>query len=355
MFFSDTDLYKWLEAACCELMREPDPQLRKQVDDAVDLIGEAQMDDGYIDTFYQVNGIENRRTDLSMHEMYCFGHLIQAAVAHFRATGSESFLTIACRAADHLDSVFGPDSRLGAPGHPEVEMALVELYLLSGITDLYIETGEQILLDTVRNTWDDMTTRKMAITGGVGVRQKSEAFGASYEIPNEATYNETCAQIASFMRCWRMLLLTGEAKYADLMERTFYNGILCGVDLDCKAFFYGNGLFARSGGKRNPWDFNCACCPPNVTRTLSSVHGYFATTSDTGLQIHLYDTCDISADVAGRNVNLHVDTKYPWDGRIRLEVKAASSGTWGLSLRIPEWCSGAGRWSTAWRATTRDR
>ena len=391
MFFSDTDLYKWLEAACFDLANHPDDALGRQVEDAVRLIGDAQMPDGYINTFFQLTGIAERWKLLEKHEMYCIGHLTQAAVAHHRVTGSEDLLRVARRAADHVDSIFGPGRRPGCPGHPEIEMALVELYrvtgekryldlarfllgnrgkgyvngtvmygdhrdaigvsepqghavmqlyLLCGITDAWLETGEQILYDTVACTWHDMATRKIAITGGVGVRPKGEAFGASYELPNEGTYNETCAQIASVMWCWRMLLATGEVKYADLMERTIYNGVLSGVALDGKSFFYGNGLLSRSGGKRSAWD-KCACCPPNVMRTLASVNGYVATTSSLGLQVHLYESCGISADLAEGPVALSVASDYPWDGRVVLTVERSPAAPWELSLRIPGWCANA--------------
>ena len=402
MFFADTDLYKWLEAASYELAIEADQSIERRVTDSIELIGDAQMDDGYINTYFQITGIEDRWVHAEDHSFFCVGHLIQAAVAHARCTGKTNFLQIACRLADHVDSIFGPGKREGAPDHPGVEVALVELhretgearyldlcqyfidmrgrglicgghfrwahlhkglyawdkvpireakeaaghavmqvYLLAGVADLYLETGEEILMETLLRLWADITNGKMSINGGVGVRPKRESFGADYELPNEQGYNETCAQIGSIMWNWRMLLATGDARYADLLEWTFYNGLLPGVSLDGTRFFYGNTLLSRGGGHRSPWS-GCACCPPNVMRALSSVHSFFVTTSERKLQLHLYDSGSISADIDGAGpVTLTVDTRYPWEGFVRLSVTSAPEAVWGLCLRIPAWCKNA--------------
>jgi DUF1680 family protein len=393
MRFADSDLYKWLEAAAYELGTDGDPELQRRVDEAIELVAAAQMGDGYIDTFYQLGDIEARWTNLRQdHELYCAGHQFQAAVAHYRATGKRSLLDVSCRFADHIDSVFGPKGRRGTPGHPEVEMGLVELfratgerrylqlaqffvdergqgviggqpyhqdhapvreasemaghavrqlYLMSGLADLFTETGEQPLMVAMERLWEDMTLGKMSITGGVGARYDRESFGESYELPNDRCYNETCAQIASFMWNWRMVLATGEARFADLMEWTLYNGIISGVSMDGKRYFYPNPLMSRGQVERSEW-FACACCPPNVMRTLAWLHNAFATTSPEGLQIHLYDQAEIDCALpAAGALTVRMETDYPWSGNVRLTVTRTSDKVWCLSLRIPGWCNGA--------------
>ncbi len=391
--FADSDLYKWLEAASYELANERDAALERKVDAAIALIAAAQKPDGYLDTFYQLGDYEKRWTNIMQdHELYCAGHMFQAAVAHFRATGKSSFLNVARRLADHIETVFGPGRKQAAPGHPEIEMGLVELYratgekryldtarffidtrgrgtiggspyhqdhrpireapemaghavrqvyLLAGAADVYLETGDRSLLEACERLWLDMTTRKMSLTGGIGARYEGEAFGESYELPNDRAYNETCAQIGSVMWSWRMLLATGQARYADLIEWTLYNGVLSGVSLDGKRYFYMNPLLSRGAVERSEW-FECACCPPNVMRTLSSLHNYFATASESGLQMHLYDTASIRASLAGAGeVSVAVTTSYPWEPSVRIAVETPGSGEWTLALRIPAWCKGA--------------
>lgn len=393
MRFADSDLYKWLEAAAYELANDYDAQLARRVDDAIALIAAAQKPDGYLDTYYQLGDYGKRWTNIVHdHELYCAGHMFQAAVAHHRATGKSSFLDVARRLADHIDSVFGPGRKEAVPGHPEVEMGLVELYrataekryleaarffvdmrgrgtiggspyhqdhlpvreapemaghavrqlyLLAGVADVYLETGDRSLLEACERLWLDMTTRKMSLTGGIGARHERESFGESYELPNDRVYNETCAQIGSVMWNWRLLLATGEPKYADLIEWTLYNGVLSGVSLDGRRYFYPNPLLSRGSVERSEW-FACACCPPNVMRTLSSVHNYFATASENGLQVHLYDAAGIRASVTGAGeVALLMATAYPWEPSVRITVETPGQGEWTLALRIPGWCRGA--------------
>ncbi len=393
MRFADSDLYKWLEAACFELACSPEAELERKVQEAVDLIGAAQQEDGYVDTYYQLGDIDRRWANITVdHELYCAGHMFQAAVAHHRATGRTDFLNIARRFADHIDSVFGPGKLEKPPGHPEIETALVELYrvtgekrylglagylldrrghasigggayhqdhvpvreaqelaghavrqlyLLAGAADVYLETGESALMTALERLWKDMTRRKMSITGGVGARHQLESFGDSYELPNDRPYNETCAQIASCMWNWRMLLATGEARFADLMEWTLYNSVISGVSLDGTRYFYPNHLLSRGNTERSEW-FACACCPPNVMRTLASIGGYMATKTEDGLQLHLYDEACF-ATVLGQagEVELKVETRYPWEGVVKVAVSATPEGEWTLSLRVPGWCSRA--------------
>ena len=412
--YMDSDLYKWLEAVAWELARDPNTELEQIADASIELIAAAQGDDGYVNSYYQVVEPDNRWRNLKDgHELYCAGHLIQAAVAHLRATGDDKLLHVARRFADYVGSVFGPGKRAGTPGHPEIEMALVELYrqtrdqrylelanffldqrgqgvlgaegyrnpayyqdhvpireattvvghavrqlyLAAGVADVYLETGEQALFDALTRQWDDMVGGKLYITGGVGSRHEGESFGEPYELPNDRCYCETCAAIASILWNWRMLLITGEARFADLIERTLYNGFLSGVALDGRRFFYVNPLLSRGGVARKEW-YGCACCPPNVMRLIASLGYYFVTGGPfgsahggpfdgahgrpAGLQIHQYAPAAIEAELEpGRRVALRMETDYPWQGQVKLTVERTDDLPWRLDLRLPGWCEEA--------------
>ena len=394
-FYNDSDLYKWLEAASFALAIEADPELGGLVERAVPEIAAAQSPDGYLHTYYTLERATLRWTNLPVaHELYCAGHLIQAAVAHHRATGARSLLDIATRFADLICATFGPEARRGTDGHEEIEMALVELYretrnpayleragflldergrpssglrglpyfqdhrpvreqaeivghavravyLACGMADVYAETGEPALLSALQRLWESAFTRKAYVTGGLGACWEGEAFGQDHELPSERAYAETCAAIGGFMWNWRMLLLTGEARFADWMETALYNGILAGISLDGTAYFYQNPLADRGGHRRQPW-FGTACCPPNLARLLLSLPGYLGTTSDAGLWLHQYATGTVRATLAdGAPVALSIETGYPWAGLVRLTVEATGAGSWGLHLRVPGWCEAA--------------
>lgn len=361
--YMDSDAYKWIEAACLELARQPSDELEGLVEHVVELVVAAQQEDGYLNSYYQVVAPERRWTDFDHgHELYCAGHLIQAAVAHRRATGRDRLLRVARRFADHIDDLFGPGKRGATCGHPEIEMALVELYretgerryldlagafvdrrgygwlgpggrynssayfqdrvpvretteleghavralyLTAGVTDIYLETGEPALFDALERQWHDLVTHKLYVTGGVGSRHLAEAFGQPYELPNELAYSETCAAIAGIMWCWRMLQATGESRFADLAERTLYNAVLSGISLDGERYFYVNPLanngadeHLHRGGPRRKPWHDCACCPPNVMRLFASIGHYVATRDDAGLQLHQYGPARIATDLA---------------------------------------------------------
>lgn len=394
--FLDSDVYKWLEAISYELHLHPNAQLEQQAEAAIGLIEAAQQSDGYLNTYHQVAQHGQRWIDFDFgHELYCAGHLFQAAAAHYRGTGSTRLLNIAIRFADLLCSTFGPDKKQATCGHPVVETALVELYrvtnrsdyltlakyfidqrgkgvmrgmdwmkaeyhqdrvpvreseiveghavramyLNAGVTDLYLETGEKALLAAMQRQWQDMTSGKLLLTGGVGSRYEGEAFGASYELPADRCYCETCAAIGSLMWNWRMLLVTGESRFADLMERQLYNSILSGLALDGRNFFYMNPLLSHGDYGRKPWQ-KVACCPPNLMRLLASLGQYFATQADSGVQIHLYASAIIRAEFdTGRVVALNMQTDYPWQGAVRIEVQSTNGSPWSLHLRVPDWCS----------------
>jgi DUF1680 family protein len=394
-YFNDSDVYKWIEAAAWTLAAGPDPALERQVDDLIIEIAAAQRPDGYLNTYFARERAEERWTDFDLHEMYCAGHLFQAAVAHHRATGATSLLDVATRFADHICATFGPPEtgkRLGADGHPEIELALVELYretgerryleqaqffldvrgrgllgppydrfrpayhqdhqpfreqdavvghavraiyLTAGATDLAIETGEDAVVAALHRLWTDMTARKMYATGGIGARYEGEAFGDAYELPNARAYAETCAAIASVMWNWRLLLMEGEARYADVMELALYNGVLSGLSLAGDTYFYENPLTDDGTHRRQPW-FGTACCPPNIARLLASLPGYVYTVASEAIWIHLY--VEGTADVQlpdGRDLQIRQRTRYPWDGDVEIEV--SGEGEFSVLVRIPAW------------------
>ena len=398
--FMDSDVYKWLEAVGLELARETNAEWLSIASPIIDVIEAAQQPDGYLNSYYQVAEPGRRWTDITHgHEMYCVGHLTQAAVAWQRATGDERLLRVARRAVDHIDSVFGPGKREATPGHPEIELALVELYretaeprylrlaetlvdrrgrglltggrypsayyqdrvpvraaetveghavralyLASGVTDVYLETGDEALLAALERQWHDMIGGKLYVTGGLGSRHSGESFGQPYELPNEVAYCETCAAIGSVMWNWRMLLATGQARFADEIERALFNAFLSGMSLSGDRFFYVNPLLiqghedvmGRTAPQRLDW-WRVACCPPNVMRTLASLAHYFASVDERGLQIHQYGSAQINA--AGISVAMTSD--YPWSGGVSLVVEDTPSEPWRLSLRIPGWAPAA--------------
>jgi DUF1680 family protein len=409
--FYDEDVYKWLEALGWELANAPDAALQAMADEAINLIAAAQMADGYLNSYYQVAEPEAKWSDMDHgHELFCVGHLIQAALAFARALHDERLLKVVLRFVDHIYARFGPGQSDATDGHPGIEMALVELYrytgdprhlelaelfidrrgrnrmrghagygaeyhqdhvpvrmadevtghavrqlyLAAGATDLYMETGDVALLEAMHRLWQDMTTRKIYLTGGVGSRFDGEGFGAPYELPGDTCYCETCAAIGSLLWNWRLLLITGESRYADLFERTLYNAVLASPGLAGNCFLYANPLHVRDGRyvrastdvmsgaeeKRPAWHY-VACCPPNVMRLWASLGHYLATTAASGVQIHQYANARIAAQVDGRPVVLDMTTDYPWDGRIALRVTETPNAPWALALRHPAWCSTA--------------
>jgi hypothetical protein len=385
-FFNDSDVYKWIEAVSYFLASNKNEKLDKLLDNVIEEIRLAQDEDGYLDTYFTFSRKQDRWTNLKdMHELYCAGHLIQSAIAHHRATGKTNFLNIAIKLADHIARVFGPDKREGTPGHPEIEMALIELYretndkkyldlakffidergkgviggssyhidhkpfreldeivghavrslyLNSGATDLYMETGDKTLLDALERLWNNLVDKKMYVTGGAGARKEGEAFGENYELPNETAYAETCATIANFMWNYRMLLVSGESRFADIMELCLYNGILSGISIDGKEYFYVNPLADRGAHRRQRW-FACACCPPNIARTITSIPGYMYSTSSEGIWVNLYASNTSEFDINGSKVVLEERTDYPWNGLVEFKINTDSQFT--IFLRKPVW------------------
>ncbi|MGW6283191.1 glycoside hydrolase family 127 protein [Kribbella sp. NPDC055071] len=399
--FRDSDVYKWLEAVAW------DGSMPERLAELTRTIEAAQQADGYLNSAIQVRGEERYARLWTSHELYCAGHLFQAAVAADRATGDIGLLKVAIRFADHLTNTFGASGVRALEGHPVIESALVELYRHTGVrryldlasyfvearghgratkpgfdpshygdpahysdrvpvreaapleghavravyfatgaTDVAIETGDADLLDAVRRQYDEMPREKQHVTGAVGSRWDGEAFGEPYELPADRAYAETCAAIGAMQWSWRLLLATGESTYADQIELLLYNAILPAVSLQGTEYFYVNTLHRRTGARgdvqrapaygRREW-FNCACCPPNVMRTLASLPAYLATGTEDGLQIHQYAGSSLTAG----EFAVDVETDYPWDGRVTVTVREAPAGEVELALRIPDWTSDA--------------
>ena len=401
--FRDSDVYKVLEAVAWERADGADPDQEAFFKSSVELLEAAQDPDGYINSYVQVVEKGRRFGYLAMgHELYCAGHLFQAAVADKRTGASAGGLRaaglwpVAGRFASMLLEVLRSEQATMVEGHPEVETALVELYrtgkdsrylelaadlvgrrghnslswrglgpsyfqddtpfdkarsvrghavrclyLLAGAADLYTETGKQELLASSLSQWADMTSAKTYLTGGVGSRHKDEAFGDPFELPPDRAYCETCAAIASIMWNWRLLLVTGEARFAELMERTLYNGFLAGTGLDGRSFFYVNPLQARQPAARSPW-YYCACCPPNVMRLMASLEHYLATASDDGIQVHQYASGRVRSELGRRGaLELDVSTDYPFGGTVALRAIATPAGTCEVAVRVPSWAGEA--------------
>ncbi|SEG99974.1 hypothetical protein SAMN05444920_114250 [Nonomuraea solani] len=405
--FRDSDVYKWLEAVAWEYARDPGEGLLEELRELGATIAAAQREDGYLNAVAQIRGEERYARLWMSHELYCAGHLFQAAVAAARATGEKRLLRVATRFADHLAGTFGPGRRGEVDGHPVVEMGLVELYretgerryldlarhfvearghgraakpgfdpshygdpahysdrlpvretespeghavravyLAAGATDVAIETGDAALLATLRRQYDAMRRGKQHITGAVGSRWDGEAFGEAYELAPDRAYAETCAAIGTLQWAWRLLLATGDPLYADQIELLLYNALLPAVSLTGADYFYVNTLHRRTGARgevqrspahgRRPW-FNCACCPPNVMRTLAALPSYLATGTADGLQVHQY----VPGTLTSGDLSVEIGTGYPWDGLVTVTVRAAPPREVELALRVPDWAQGA--------------
>ena len=399
--FADSDVYKWLEGAAWEYGRRPDEDLLGDILTIVDLLADAQQSDGYLNSVVPTRD-GGRYVDLPHHhELYCYGHLIQAAVALNRAAGRRELLEIAIKVADHLAATFGPDLRHDVDGHPVIEMALVELYretgvrryldlaqyfvdargtgliasygiapayfsdrvplreqttveghsvravyLGAGATDVAVEIHDQQLLDALEVQFASMASEKEYLTGGLGSRWEGEAFGDPFELPPDRAYAETCAAIGGVQWAWRLLLATGKPEYGDQIERMLYNGFLAGVSQSGDEYFYVNPLQLRDRAladtERSPAHgrrgwFDCACCPPNAMRTFASLEGYVASTDADGVQLHQY----VPGTITAGDLGLQVETNYPWQGSVTITVTSAPAAATSISARIPGWAAGA--------------
>ena len=398
--FDDTDIYKTIEGASYSLQTYPDKRLEKYIDSILAIVATAQEPDGYLYTARTMNpkhphdwvgkerwvAVEN----LS-HEFYNLGHMIEGAIAHYQATGKRNFLDIAIKYADCVCRAIGnaPEQKRLVPGHQIAEMALVKLYLVtgdrkyldqakffldargytgrkdaysqahkpvieqdeavghavravymySGMADVAAITGDSSYIKAIDRIWDNIVSKKMYITGGIGARHQGEAFGDNYELPNLSAYCETCAAIGSVYMNYRLFLLHGDAKYFDVLERTLYNGLISGVSLDGGSFFYPNPLASDGGYSRKPW-FGCACCPSNISRFIPSLPGYVYAVKDRQVYVNLFLSNRAELKVNDKKVVLEQETSYPWKGDIRLKVLQGNQ-PFGMNVRIPGWVRGS--------------
>lgn len=433
MFFNDSDVYKWLEAASCSLERHEDSELRKRIDKTIALIASAQAENGYLNTYFMLEEPDKKWSNLGMmHELYCAGHLFQAAAAHYRAEDKKTLLDVACKFADLIDNKFRKTDHPGAPGHEEIELGLIELYrvtsqkrylklaehfinnrghkyfkkeienlenvagtdfsleienfdsfemppfykkfflnengeydgsyaqdqvpvreqseavghavramyLYSGMTDLVLEKKDKKIIEALSRLWNNMTKKRMYITGGIGSTHDHEGFTEDYDLPNKTAYAESCAAVGSIMWNQRLLKLTGNARYADLIERTLYNGFLAGVALSGDKFFYVNQLASDGDHHRKGW-FHVSCCPPNIARLLASLEKYIYLKKEKELFVNLFIGSKLNTKIKGQNLSLKQEHKFPWKSEINLELELEKDLDFVLKIRYPEWAKQA--------------
>ena len=398
--FDDTDVYKTIEGASYLLQTYPDAKLEAYIDSVLTVVAGGQEADGYLNTARTMNpwhphqweGPERwSQVEVLSHEFYNLGHMLEAAVAHYKATGKRNFLDIAIRYADCVCNSIGLEEGKvdRVPGHQIAEMGLAKLYLVtgdrkyldqakyfldrrgytsrkdeysqahkpvleqdeavghavraeymySGMADVAALTGEQGYIDAIDRIWDNIVSKKLYITGGVGARHSGESFGANYELPNASAYCETCAAIGNVYTNYRMFLLHGDARYIDVLERSLYNGVLSGVSIDGGSFFYPNPLESDGSHERQAW-FGCACCPSNICRFIPSVPGYAYAADGRNLYVNLYMDGSMKHRLDGREVALTQNTAYPWSGTVNITVDGNKAGEFTLKLRIPGWARG---------------
>lgn len=413
--YNDSDVFKIMEGAAYSLSLHPDPELERYMDDLIAKVAAAQEDDGYLFTARTINpenpapgsGQERWSSLGSSHELYNVGHMYEAAVAYFLATGKRNFLNVALKSADFIASEFGPKRRRGFPGHQEIELGLVKLYrvtgdekylklakffldergpeyhkkmfpetsefsiydqdwylqahqpvveqeeaighavratyMYSGMADVAALTGDIRYIQALNRIWENVVSRKLYVTGGIGSRHEGEAFGEDYELPNATAYNETCAAIGNVFWNHRLFLLHGSARYLDVLERTLYNGLISGISLSGDRFFYPNPLesdgkyeFNQGETTRKPW-FDCACCPVNVARFLPSFPGYVYASQGDGLYVNLFVSGKGKVRIGSNLIEISQETRYPWDGRVRIAVDPEERREFTVYIRIPCW------------------
>ena len=395
IFFDDSDVYKALEGMAYSLINNPDPELEKKADEWIDKFAAAQQPDGYINTFYTLTGLDKRWTNMDKHEMYCAGHMIEAGVAYYQATGKRKLLDVCIRMTDHMMSQFGPGKRHWVPGHEEIELALVKLYqttqeqkyldfaywlleerghghgtmgdegkwdpvyyqdivpvrqltdisghavrcmyLYCGMADVAAMKNDTGYIAAMDRLWDDVVHRNMYITGGIGSSHDNEGFTEDYDLPNLDAYCETCASVGMVLWNQRMNQLTGDSKYIDVLERSLYNGALAGISLGGDRFFYVNPLESKGDHHRQEW-YGCACCPSQLSRFLPSIGNYIYASSDDALWVNLYMGNTGQIRIGETDILLTQETNYPWDGSVKLTISTSQPLEKEIRLRIPDWC-----------------
>ncbi|MGB8190343.1 MAG: beta-L-arabinofuranosidase domain-containing protein, partial [Chitinophagaceae bacterium] len=395
IYYDDSDVYKALEAIAYSLKNRPNEALEKKADEWVDKIVAAQLPDGYINTYYTLTDLSQRWTDMEKHEDYNAGHLMEAAVAYYNTTGKRKLLDAAIRFADHIDSMFRLQNRHWVTGHQEIELALMKLYhttkndrylkladwfldqrgrgygkgviwdqwkapqycqdivpvksqkeitghavramyMYTGAADVAAVTGDSAYMNAMKTVWQDVVFRNMYITGGIGSSGSNEGFSVDYDLPNENAYCETCASVGMVFWNQRMNQLTGDAMYMDVLERSLYNGSLDGLSLSGDRFFYGNPLASRGQHYRREW-FGTACCPSNIARLVSSVGDYIYGRSENAIWVNLFIGSNTKFVFGKTDIDVSMQTNYPWDGNITLTVNPNKRIEKALHIRIPGW------------------
>jgi uncharacterized protein len=389
--FNDSDVYKMIEGIAYSLSTHPDAQLEERTDAIIDQIAAAQQPDGYLNTYYTLVEPQSRWQNIQYgHELYCAGHLIEAAVAYKQATGKSKLLDVARKFADEICLTFGEGRKCDTCGHEEIELALIKLwratgerkyleqakyfidvrgrgdlrrlfgqyaqddkpvrqqrevaghavramYLYSAMADVAAATGDRELLASLDSIWHDVVERKMYMTGGIGPSAHNEGFTVAYDLPNDSAYAETCAAIGMALWNHRLLLMTGDGKYADVLEREVYNGLLSGVSLSGDRFFYVNPLGSKGQHHRVPW-FDCSCCPTNIVRYIPGMGERAFATRGNELWTVLYFGNEANVELAGGSVKVRAETRYPWEGEVKLTLSPEKPMAIDLKLRVPGWC-----------------
>jgi DUF1680 family protein len=392
IYYDDSDVYKALEAMAYSLKTHLDPELEKKADEWIDKIAAAQQPDGYLNTYYTLTGLDKRWTNIPMHEDYCAGHLIEAAVAYHDATGKRKLLDVAIRVANNIDSTFRLQNRYWISGHEEIELAMVKLYkatgnnrylkladwylqqrgrgytnntswgtpeywqdnvpvkqqtkitghavramyLYTGAADVAAQTADEGYMSAMKAVWDDVVHRNMYVTGGIGASGDNEGFTKDYDLPNENAYCETCASVGMVFWNQRMNWLTGESFYIDVLERSLYNAALDGLSMSGDRFFYDNPLASSGQHQRREW-FGTACCPANIARLVASLGNYVYATSDSGVWVNLFVAGSANIKIGKTDVSLQMETDYPWDGHMKLVVHPTKKARFAVHVRLPGW------------------
>ncbi len=398
IFYDDSDVYKALEAIAYSLKTHPNKTLEAKADEWIDKIAAAQQPDGYLNTMYTLNEPQNRYTDMSMHEDYNCGHMIEAAVAYYNVTGKRKFLNVAIKWANHFNGLFGPGKRDWVTGHQELELALVKLfkvtndsayiklsdwllserghqlakgytwtdwkdtayaqdvvpvkeqkeitghavramYMYTGAADVAEITGDAGYMNAMKTVWEDVVFRNMYITGGIGSSGGNEGFSNDYDLPNENAYCETCASVGMVFWNQRMNALTGESRYMDVLEKSLYNGALDGLSLDGDRFFYGNPLASNGRHSRREW-FGTACCPANIARLIASLGNYIYAQTDKGIWVNLFVGSNVSIGLPKGTVGLTMQTGYPLDGNVKINMSLTKKMKYAMHIRIPGFVNG---------------
>jgi len=407
LVYDDSDVFKALEAISYALKTHPDSALEAKADEWIEKIAAAQLPDGYLDTYFTLRGIENRWTDIGAHEDYNAGHMMEAAVAYYQVTGKRKFLDVAIRLANHIDSTFRLSNKKWFSGHEEIELALVKLYkvtnddrylkladwylqqrgkglytygktwytpgywqdlmpvkqqteitghavramyLYTGAADVAALIGDVDYMTAMQKVWEDVVYRNMYITGGIGSAGDNEGFSKDYDLPNEDAYCETCASVGMVLWNQRMCELTGDSKYIDVLERSLYNGALDGLSLSGDRFFYDNPLASNGQHQRREW-FGTACCPANIARLVTSVGSYIYGKSNDGIWVNLFVGSNAKIDLGKNEVNVRMQTNYPWDGKVKINIDPAKKGKFKLYIRLPNWVTSKNESDRLYRIT----